>query len=83
MASDELSGTTVQRKRLPLGASGRRLSFERRLRLWLYLLGLPTLLLCWFLLWQHSVDIPIQCIVMLTLVEIGRASCRERVLMPV
>jgi two-component system, NtrC family, nitrogen regulation sensor histidine kinase NtrY len=68
MASDEQPGTTVQRKRLPLGASGRRLSFERRLRLWLYLLGVPTLLFCWILLWQHSVDIPIQCIVMLALV---------------
>jgi two-component system, NtrC family, nitrogen regulation sensor histidine kinase NtrY len=68
MASDEQSGTKMQRKRLPLGPSGRRLSFERRLRLWLYLLGLPTLLLCWVLLWQHSVDIPIQWIVMLTLV---------------
>ena len=67
MASDDQSGTVMQRKRLPLGASGRRLSFERRLRLWLYLLGLPTLLLCWILLWKHSVDIPIQCIVMLTL----------------
>jgi len=28
-------------KRLPLERSGRRLSFERRLRLWLYLIGLP------------------------------------------
>jgi two-component system nitrogen regulation sensor histidine kinase NtrY len=68
MASDEQSGIKVQRKRLPLGVSGRRLSFERRLRLWLYLLGLPTLLLCWILLRQHSVDIPIQCIVMFALV---------------
>jgi two-component system nitrogen regulation sensor histidine kinase NtrY len=68
MASDEQPGTTMQRKRIPLGASGRRLSFERRLRLWLYLLGLPTLLLSWILLWQHSVDIPIQCIVMSALV---------------
>jgi two-component system, NtrC family, nitrogen regulation sensor histidine kinase NtrY len=67
MVSDEQSGITVQRKRLPLHTSGRRLSFERRLRLWLYLLGLPTLLLCWILLWQHSVDISIQCIVMLAL----------------
>src|ERR1700735_2003566 len=68
MASDEQSGIKVQRKRLPLGVSGRRLSFERRLRLWLYLLGLPTLLLCWIFLGQHSVDIPIQCIVMFALV---------------
>ncbi|HMH11569.1 MAG TPA: ATP-binding protein [Edaphobacter sp.] len=68
MASDEQSGAKAQLKRLPLSASGRRLSFERRLRLWLYLFGLPTLLLCWILLWQHSVDISIQCIVMVALV---------------
>jgi two-component system, NtrC family, nitrogen regulation sensor histidine kinase NtrY len=67
MDSDERPLTAAQRKRLPLGGSDRRLSFERRLNLWLYLLGLPTLLLCWILLWQHSVDIPIQCIVMLAL----------------
>jgi two-component system nitrogen regulation sensor histidine kinase NtrY len=68
MASDGQSEATARRKRLPLGASGRRLSFERRLRLWLYILGLPTLLLCWILLWQHSADILIQGIVMLALV---------------
>lgn len=42
--------------RLPLGKSGRRIGFERRLRLWLYLLGLPMLLLCWLLLRQYSVE---------------------------
>jgi two-component system nitrogen regulation sensor histidine kinase NtrY len=42
--------------RLPLGKSGRRLSFERRLRLWLYLLGLPMGVLCWLLLRQYSVE---------------------------
>ncbi|HZY73968.1 MAG TPA: ATP-binding protein, partial [Edaphobacter sp.] len=33
---------------------------ERRLRIWLYLLGLPALLLCWILLWQRSIEISIQ-----------------------
>jgi two-component system nitrogen regulation sensor histidine kinase NtrY len=67
MAFDDQSGTTVQRKRLSLSASGRRLSFERRLRISLYLLGLPTLLFSWFFLLRHSVDISILCIVMVTL----------------
>jgi two-component system nitrogen regulation sensor histidine kinase NtrY len=65
MASDERPGTTSQRTRLPLAASRRRLSFEKRLRLWLYLLGLPALVLCWVLLSQHSVEVSIQCIVLL------------------
>ena len=39
-----------RRKRLALARKGRRLSFERRIRIWLYLLGLPAVLLCWFLL---------------------------------
>ena len=65
MASDERPGTTSQRTRLPLAASRRRLSFEKRLRLWLYLLGLPALLLCWVLLSQHSVEVSVQCIVLL------------------
>ena len=65
MASDDRSGTTSQRTRLPLAASRRRLSFEKRLRLWLYLLGLPALVLCWVLLSQHSVEVSIQCIVLL------------------
>jgi two-component system, NtrC family, nitrogen regulation sensor histidine kinase NtrY len=42
--------------RVPLGRSGRRLSFERRLRLWIYLLGLPTMVFCWLLLRQYSVE---------------------------
>jgi len=67
MAFDDQSGTTVQRKRLSLSASGRRLSFERRLRLSLYLLGLPTLLFSCFFLLRHSVDISILCVVMVTL----------------
>src|SRR6185437_1946727 len=64
MASDERPSTTVQRKRLPLGGSRHRLSFERRLRIWLYLLGAPALALCWILLWQHSVEISIQVLLL-------------------
>lgn len=65
MASDGRSNTAARRKRLPLGASRHRLSFERRLRIWLYLLGVPALILCWILLWQHSVEISIQCLLLL------------------
>ena len=57
----------MQRKRLSLSGSGRRLSFERRLRLCLYLLGLPTLLFSWILLRQHYVELSILCIVMVSL----------------
>lgn len=55
MASDEhLPDAPAQITRLPLGVSKRRLSFERGLRIGLYLLGLPGFILCWILLWQHS-----------------------------
>jgi two-component system, NtrC family, nitrogen regulation sensor histidine kinase NtrY len=54
--------------RLPLGSSGRRISFERRLRLWLYLLGLPMLLLCWLLLRRYSVEPLEQGFILLALV---------------
>jgi two-component system nitrogen regulation sensor histidine kinase NtrY len=54
--------------RVPLGRSGRRLSFERRLRLWLYLLGLPTGLLCWLLLRRYLVEPLEQGFVLLALV---------------
>lgn len=69
MASEELpetvNGSVQRRTRVPLDGSGRRLSFERRLRIWLYLLGLPALVLCWVLLWQHSVDTSAQAIALL------------------
>lgn len=68
MASEQRSSSPTRRKRLPLGASRRRLSFERRLQIWLYLLGLPALLLLWALLWQHSVDISIQSLLLLVFV---------------
>ncbi|HZY62893.1 MAG TPA: ATP-binding protein [Edaphobacter sp.] len=57
MASDEhLPDAPAQITRLPLGVSKRRLSFERSLRIGLYLLGLPGFILCWLLLWQHSAE---------------------------
>jgi two-component system, NtrC family, nitrogen regulation sensor histidine kinase NtrY len=57
-----------RRTRVPLGRSGRRLSFERRLRLWLYLLGLPTFLLSWLLLQRYSVERLEQAFILLALV---------------
>jgi nitrogen fixation/metabolism regulation signal transduction histidine kinase len=69
MVSDELpesgNGSVQRVRRVPLSRSGRRLSFERRLRLWLYLLGLPALAACWVLLWQHAVDASMQAIALL------------------
>lgn len=65
MASDERPKRAIRRKRLALGVSRHRLSFERRLRIWLYLLGLPALVLCWILLWQHYFEISTQCLLLL------------------
>ena len=54
-------------KRLPLGRSRQRLSFERRLRVWLYCLGLPLFALIVFeMQWRH-VDSSIQWIALPTL----------------
>jgi nitrogen fixation/metabolism regulation signal transduction histidine kinase len=72
MGSEQPDGTipggNSRLTRVPLGRSGRRLSFERRLRLWLYLLGLPTVILCWLLLLRYSVDPLEQCFFLLALV---------------
>jgi nitrogen fixation/metabolism regulation signal transduction histidine kinase len=54
--------SATQRKRLPLGRSRQRLSFERRIRLTLYLMGLPTLLLIAHELWLFHIDASIQWI---------------------
>lgn len=51
-----LPGGGPRLTRVSLGKPGRRLSFERRLRLWLYLLGLPMGVLCWLLLRRYSVE---------------------------
>jgi two-component system nitrogen regulation sensor histidine kinase NtrY len=64
---EEISGGSAKRTRMPLGRSARRLSFEKRLRLWLYLPGLLVLLLCWLLLRKHSVETLLQIIVSLGL----------------
>jgi two-component system nitrogen regulation sensor histidine kinase NtrY len=72
MGSEEPDGTMPgggpRLTRVPLGRSGRRLSFERRLRLWLYLLGLPMMLLCWLLLRRYLVESLEQGFVLLALV---------------
>jgi two-component system, NtrC family, nitrogen regulation sensor histidine kinase NtrY len=52
----------TQRKRLPLGRSRQRLSFERGLRLWLYLMGVPGFALTVMELHQHRIDSSIQWI---------------------
>jgi len=76
MDSEESSGAASSgaphRTRMPLARSGRRLSFERRLRLWFYLLGLPALLLCWLVLRQRSVE-PLAQIITLLAVAAGWA----------
>lgn len=61
LSSDGLS-FSQPRKRLPLGHSRQRLSFERRLRLWLYLMGLPAFGLVVLELQQNKVDASIQWI---------------------
>jgi two-component system, NtrC family, nitrogen regulation sensor histidine kinase NtrY len=71
MGSEEPDWTTPgespRLNRVPLGRSGRRLSFERRLRLWLYLLGLPTAALSWLLLRRYAVEPLEQFFVLLAL----------------
>ena len=51
--------------RVPLGRSRKRMSFERRLRLWLALMGLPALVLCWVVLHAQNADAMLQWIVLL------------------
>lgn len=68
MASEPKATEVPRPTRVPLGRSSRRLSFERRLRLWLWLMGLPLLLLCWLLLWQRHAEATMQAIVLLVAV---------------
>jgi len=60
--------STSQIRRLPLGRSRQRLSFERRLRLSLYLMGLPVLGLVALELNEHHIDASIQWIALPSLV---------------
>jgi two-component system nitrogen regulation sensor histidine kinase NtrY len=61
------SGGNTRLTRMPLGRSARRVSFEKRVRLWLCLPGLPMLALCCLVLRHHSVDALLQTIVLLGL----------------
>jgi nitrogen fixation/metabolism regulation signal transduction histidine kinase len=74
MGSEEPDGSVPgggpRLTRVPLGRSARRLSFERRLRLWIYLLGLPTIVLCWLLLRQYSVE-PLEQVLILLALALG------------
>lgn len=56
MASEQYPDNTPLVRHLPLQRSGKRLSFERRLRLWLYLIGLPGIIFCWVLLRLNGFD---------------------------
>jgi nitrogen fixation/metabolism regulation signal transduction histidine kinase len=56
MASEHQPASIAPIRQLPLQRSGKKLSFERRLRLWFYIAGLPGLLLCWTALAAHRVD---------------------------
>jgi two-component system nitrogen regulation sensor histidine kinase NtrY len=64
---DEISSESQKLTHIPLGRPAGRLSFEKRLWLWLVLPGLPMLLSCWLLLRRHSVDPPLMSIVLLGL----------------
>jgi two-component system, NtrC family, nitrogen regulation sensor histidine kinase NtrY len=59
---------TTQLKRIPLGRSRQRLSFERRLRLFLLLMGLPTVLMVALELHERHVDPSIQWIALPSLI---------------
>ena len=58
----------MQIKRLPLGRSRQRLSFERRLRLSLYLMGVPVFALVALEFHEHHIDPSIQWIALPSLV---------------
>src|ERR1700760_1896993 len=64
-SSSSLSDGEPRVKRVPLGRPGKRFSFERQLRLWLYLPGLLLLGLCWLLMHQHAVETPAQILALI------------------
>ncbi len=51
--------------RVALGRTRRRLSFERRLRLWLLLMGVPVVVFTWLALHRAMADMTVQWIVVL------------------
>ncbi|SEB37654.1 sensor histidine kinase [Terriglobus roseus] len=60
---DDRGGNALPR-RIPLGRSRRRLYFERRIWLFLWLLSLPGLLLTLFVLYQSAVE-PVTCAIVI------------------
>ena len=58
----EAQPKAIKVKRVPLGGSRRRRSFERRLQTWLTLMGVPALLLCLVLIREHEVSWPLALI---------------------
>src|ERR1700735_1669794 len=71
-SSSSLDSGGPRLKRVPLGRSGKRFSFERQLRLWLYLPGLLVLALCWILMHQHAIETPVQILTLIA-VTVGWA----------
>ncbi len=59
---DPIRSQVAPRKRLPLGRSRQRLSFERRIRLTLYLMGVPAFVLIALEFHQNHVDPSIEWI---------------------
>jgi nitrogen fixation/metabolism regulation signal transduction histidine kinase len=64
MASEDQHANAPLIRQLPLQRSGKKLSFERRLRLWLYAAGVPGLFFCWSALTAHSVDTALSVILL-------------------
>jgi two-component system, NtrC family, nitrogen regulation sensor histidine kinase NtrY len=67
-ARESASGKVQRPTRIPLNRSGRRLSFEKRIRIWLYLMGLPAFMLCWLLVRSESLDTSVQAMILVPLV---------------
>jgi len=65
---DDFPIRSTELKRLPLHRSRQRLSFERRLRIWLYLMGVPVLALAALELHQLHVDPSVQWIALPALI---------------
>lgn len=68
MDSEQRLAEVRRPTRVPLGRSRRRLSFERRLRLWLWLLGVPTLLFSWWIMELWHLEFTMQAVLLFVLV---------------
>jgi two-component system, NtrC family, nitrogen regulation sensor histidine kinase NtrY len=78
MASEPTTATPLppDRKRVPLGGSRRRLSFEKRLRVWQYAMGVPAVVLSAVLLYQDVGNsflawLTIACVALLWMLEVS------------